>query len=666
MMTRTQQPIAIECTENVALLHFLHEIPEMPSTNPTTHIQSKQNGHTIPFAEERELASTLAFLAHIQDDPDHIPALCLQEIPKEKSLNIVLAVNRRSPEDGSGYVAKIKKGFERLADALQYIDDPSRNLEWDVFTLIIGICRDRILYRLRFAKKGRDGNRTRLNIIEGLQQVVDYLKVNPSKKPKLFLDRARSVLKLASSWTKHETLQQLVGLVEGVNSLRQTDTFRETLLDSIPNRAIGPSTRSHLFNMVRKVSRYRESASLLLQAARRFPLVRQMKVIIVKLNDDAFKRPIISETYSPSIHSTVSRVQNLTKPQKDVTQICGLLKTPIANANSQYCAKVKQILKSSKIHAEVQILYYCETILHGKPPSPRVICSSKSACWLCNAIISIHGKIHTPRSHGRLYPGWRLPNLYGGWCDDFALRFNQHLKGALQKSLKDLHQRREKTKHREPTESDLSTIIWPLSHFSNNQLPASITRKSNAEHINAVIERDAPKLLKTPMSKSGIIIVEEILPEDVVSEEYKNSDSRSCEKPIPTVTLISSHHPGESSEDVPQESRRNTLSYRTPLGEISSVYPSGPLKLMFEYSSTGPHHMQDSKSSKELICTTEWLSLNDVERLGLGADVIINCESLTGDEVSYSTDSANNIYLGYEGAVLKLTMQSVPRAVDAS
>ena len=35
-----------------------------------------------------------------------------------------------------------------------------------------------------------------------------------------------------------------------------------------------------------------------------------------------------------------------------------------------------------KIHAEIQILFFYE--LHLDRPRPRVICSSKSACYLCN------------------------------------------------------------------------------------------------------------------------------------------------------------------------------------------------------------------------------------------------------------------------------------------
>jgi hypothetical protein len=71
------------------------------------------------------------------------------------------------------------------------------------------------------------------------------------------------------------------------------------------------------------------------------------------------------------------------------------------------CPADTTTLKKVEIHAEIQLLFYCE--LKASELPPRVICSSKDACFLCNALIFTHGNMHTPRSHGRLYPGWRLP-----------------------------------------------------------------------------------------------------------------------------------------------------------------------------------------------------------------------------------------------------------------
>ncbi|KAH7303693.1 hypothetical protein BKA65DRAFT_225964 [Rhexocercosporidium sp. MPI-PUGE-AT-0058] len=64
-----------------------------------------------------------------------------------------------------------------------------------------------------------------------------------------------------------------------------------------------------------------------------------------------------------------------------------------------------------KIHAEIQLLFLYE--LHPGRPQPRVICSSKSACYLCNLFFHLYGGFHVPRTHGRLYDKWILPH----WLD---------------------------------------------------------------------------------------------------------------------------------------------------------------------------------------------------------------------------------------------------------
>ena len=61
-----------------------------------------------------------------------------------------------------------------------------------------------------------------------------------------------------------------------------------------------------------------------------------------------------------------------------------------------------------KVHAEIQLLFH-----YAEHPEvlfkPRIVCSSKEACYLCYLFITEHGHYHTPRSHGKFYQEWRLP-----------------------------------------------------------------------------------------------------------------------------------------------------------------------------------------------------------------------------------------------------------------
>jgi hypothetical protein len=73
--------------------------------------------------------------------------------------------------------------------------------------------------------------------------------------------------------------------------------------------------------------------------------------------------------------------------------------------------QVKSVVKlDNRVHAEIQLVYH-----YAQNPQgifqPRVLCSSKEACYLCNLFIQTHGKFHTPRSHGNFYREWRLPRF---------------------------------------------------------------------------------------------------------------------------------------------------------------------------------------------------------------------------------------------------------------
>ena len=66
--------------------------------------------------------------------------------------------------------------------------------------------------------------------------------------------------------------------------------------------------------------------------------------------------------------------------------------------------------KFVKVHAEIQLLFFYE--LNSERKRPRTICSSKSACYLCDLFFRLHGQYYVPRTHGRLYHRWTLPDWH--------------------------------------------------------------------------------------------------------------------------------------------------------------------------------------------------------------------------------------------------------------
>jgi hypothetical protein len=72
----------------------------------------------LSFERERSLAGTLAFLSNVKDDPDHIPAVCVEEGPKSAFLSVLLAVNKVKRDDGNQVLQELKQGFERIFSVL--------------------------------------------------------------------------------------------------------------------------------------------------------------------------------------------------------------------------------------------------------------------------------------------------------------------------------------------------------------------------------------------------------------------------------------------------------------------------------------------------------------------------------------------------------------------
>lgn len=275
-----------------------------------------------------------------------------------------------------------------------------------------------------------------------------------------FSDRARSLIASLDAWEGHQTIERLKTVVEQVYHMSQCDGLHE-LVGSVPDRSLDPSSKKSLLNIISKVSRYREAARILYRMARRFPIARQILVVLVSLPEDMFQKPPAPPAPT-TLASVLTRIRggNAKVANKNakstIRQVCYLLKKTEEEANAIFIAQRNRTLKESKIHAEVQLIHYCDTLLVH--PRPRVICSSKAACYLCNAFIISHGKFYMPKCHGRLYPGWRLqsqaePSIAMG-------NFVTRLESQVQESIRLMLGQQKRTTYPDPNESTLLTIAY--------------------------------------------------------------------------------------------------------------------------------------------------------------------------------------------------------------
>lgn len=513
------------------------------------------------------------------------------------------------------------------------------------------MCSVRILCRLRFIPNSR--NTPRQPIKELLQEALDAIRWLEKEtvqdtglllRCRLFVERAREMIKLVDAWAKHRKPARLGELVEGVNRLWRVGELQD-LLSAIPNQIMCPTSRKNLLNIISKVARYREAARFLYRTAKKIPLVRQMKIVLVSLPQNAFQK-IPANQFSPTLPSTVSRINALHRQQWNVGQVCRLLNIREVEANDQFVQQTRKTLKDAKIHAEIQLLFYCEFEAFKLPP--RVFCSTKDACFLCNAFIRMYGKIHTPRCHGRLYPGWKLP--FSPRLKEIEQKFNRELANNIRNSLTTLLSRQQKTVYPDPHESTLLTLPVSVSTLRGLALPEAggeVLQPQPPNHSETDKILSNPKVLskaseRTPISptaRTGDVLVQpsnDITPKTLPLPRELSSDSISVE----SYTLL----------------QGQILSKGVEVNYASPLYNAGHLEVQIEYS-TGPSQITHDSHLSNLFYSIEWLAVGEAERvLEQHASSVVNAESLEG-KISHSLNDLNCFFITARGSVLKIFLQ---------
>ena len=338
------------------------------------------------------------------------------------------------------------------------------HLEQELFLSIVSMCSARILCRLRLIANNRKALKQPFKPV--LQDALKYLSQLRKKSHALgsvaavFVERAKEVIGLVDAWRKHQIQARLADLLEGIYRLRQVEQL-QPLLNTIPNSSMDPTSRKSLWKIISKIARYREAARFLYRKARKVILVRNLSAALAEIPEQGFRK-IQTNQYTPNLRTAIIRAS--LPEQVNIRDICLLLNIDEQTLTNNFAQQVKSTLANRNVHAEVLLLIYCESRALSLPP--RVICSSKDACFLCNAFIRMHGKMHTPRSHGRLYSGWKVPDLLK-LGNNTVERFNLVLREALGNSIRTLLSKRRKIVYPNPNKSTLLTLPVSASTLSN-------------------------------------------------------------------------------------------------------------------------------------------------------------------------------------------------------
>ncbi len=204
------------------------------------------------------------------------------------------------------------------------------------------------------------------------------------------------------------------------------------------------NAKEGLVRRFKKLGRYQQACRDLLRAARKYPVLRNITVEPLNVMSLTHTGPGLSASGPPDPRKGLL--------QRSIEQESnGLEKAMLDRLRSRF-GKSPRDLQSyleqqreihRRVHAEIQLLFYYESRSDVINP-PRFICSTKSACYLCNLFIKVHGRFYTPRTHGTLYPQWTIPPIpsLAISCDrqnelqKMMLQFNDSIEQDIRPNIK--------------------------------------------------------------------------------------------------------------------------------------------------------------------------------------------------------------------------------------
>jgi hypothetical protein len=411
----------LELRKAIGLLFMLTEIPPQPPENPIAAFIPDEARpaakRTLTLAEEERLAGIFAFLASTSDDPRKVAALCLEESLDHKALILKLAANH-------GDLMRTKLGFEDIAQTLRAAREgeyaprgqedlhlqltsrigPLPDLPVRLLETIVSMNQNRILCRLRSTRARRHCNFKKMKLAKApiLPQVVQlYREKCTLEFPSSFDQELDDLEKYSTSLESLEPLdaasvrgvRPIVGIVQIIHRLWLNQDFRSLFPPGM------------LRSTLAKLSRYVSAAYFLVEEARRQSILAMLKVKIVACE------PLPGTAYVPSPEDFQSLLSKLASPVNTpdlYRRLCSQTTDPSADTKLLVSNRYGDLVNSKcAVHAEMQLLFHYEFLNPRLPP--RVICSTKKACYLCNLFFVLHGRFTMLATHGRLYEKWTLP-----------------------------------------------------------------------------------------------------------------------------------------------------------------------------------------------------------------------------------------------------------------
>lgn len=365
---------------------------------------------------------------------------------------------------GTAYIGGIAAAETWVTDVAP---GPERDIENEdkirsnVYDAILNMCNTRIIERL---DPGKMNQKTTVEkkepMKERLEAAIDLLKEDNPRDENLrdaaedFKARARLAIRGIAAWEKHQVMADMRALVDRFYELNEMPKFVD-IVSHIEKRSkqAGRGSRISLEGIA-KIARYKDAAKFLTRTAMKFPIAKKIAVVRVSPPAMSFIRKL--PTAGLTLDAALGRVVEHAATRNEILTILrkrGNGPRSLEDLEGEFSECVKEILGATSVHAEVQILAYCDKIAMKNPP--RVVCSSKKACYLCDQLIQHRGTTFTRHAHNRLYPKWRLPIFDSG---DITAQFTETLRNVAKDSVEKMLKTQKRIVYHGPAESVCHTL----------------------------------------------------------------------------------------------------------------------------------------------------------------------------------------------------------------
>lgn len=294
--------------------------------------------------------------------------------------------------------------------------------------------------------------------------------------------------------TTAETQKIIMRIIQQSKDLTATDTLRK-VLESAPKPDL--SLERSISQKLCKLGRYATATYQLMSIASRNKIFRNIRIRDIS-------RPPPTEVLLPgaviTMQTAIRTVQGSNASSKRKTTRS--VQAWMTKKDTTFRQKLSEPSKEWKVHAEIQLLFFYE--LHPDLQRPRVICSSKKACYLCNEFFRIHGRFEMTRTHGAIYSKWVLPDWLSEISEErsralsrFVVQLNENVEREIILAL-----RSERSTYQQPNESILSQPLY-LSSTSMIRSSSHVVDSMPQSIVDSGVEEANPKFLDdTPYDAS--------------------------------------------------------------------------------------------------------------------------------------------------------------------